>query len=94
MELCKLPAQTDGPVSPKGRLHVLQCARELVGGLVEDHGSGLFQQGLEMLPPGTLIDREKALEGEPPGGETGDGQRSDGSAGAGDRRNRHTILPA
>ena len=72
----------DRPVRPEGLRQVGQCGGQLVGGLVEDHSPLLPPEGLQVAAAVLLVHGQKALEGEPAGGQAGHRQGGDQGAGA------------
>ena len=94
MELGQFPAQRDPPLRSEGRQQVIQGGAQLMGRLVEDHGALLPAKALEVRRTVLLVHRQKALEGEPAGGQTADRQRRHQRAGAGNGAHLHPRLSA
>ena len=94
MELRELAAEGDRPIRAEGRAQILERAQELMRRLIEDHGALLGFQALEVLGAVPARDGEKALKAEPLCGKTGDGERRDDGAAAGDGDDLHAVLGA
>ena len=63
MDLGQLPAERQAPVSAKDSRHVRQCAAELVGCLIEDHGALFLPQLFQVCGALVAVHGEKALKG-------------------------------
>jgi hypothetical protein len=66
----------------------------LISMFYEFHTEVFFAVWMWIIAAALFVDGKKALEGEPSGGQTGNGQRIDGGAAAGDGENRDTVLGA
>ena len=92
VKLGQFPAQGNAPLPTEQLRQVLQGAHQLVRRFIEDHGSALLLQGIQMFPAVFLIHGQEALKGEPAGGQAGNGQCGHQRTGTGNTHHRHIVL--
>ena len=94
MQLGQLARERQTAILAEGGGEVAQCRAQLVRRFVEDHGTLLALERVQMLAPRLFIHGKKALEAPAPGRQTACGERADRSAAAGDRDDRNIVLGA